>query len=292
MSLRTKQSTASSGRAHDRLAAEVERRVEQDRAARVARSNSSSRRREPGRASAVDRLHAGRAVDVGDRRAGRAARRHGAGLQHEGRGVIEVEVLEARSARTAGANGRKASRFLTRALMRSRMLRVARVGQDRAAAERARPELHAAVKPADDLAARPGARRSLAAAPLRGRGSPGRGPALAKQGARCRRPANAGPRIDVPQRRGVRPLPVRRTWTRAAAPSAPPASPAAGWTNSRSKRALPDDAAVGDAVERHARPPGRGSAPGARRGGSAPSSSRISSSTTCRLRATSAAKSA
>ena len=45
--------------------------------------------------------------------------------------------------------------------------------------------------------------------------------------------------------------PVSRTWARAAAPRHPPASLAAGWTNSSSNGPSPEDTAVGDTVERH-----------------------------------------
>jgi len=56
------------------------------------------------------------------------------------------------SARIAGAKGRNASRNLIAGVDDVLAVLAARVEQDRAVAQRALPELHLALKPADDLA--------------------------------------------------------------------------------------------------------------------------------------------
>ena len=55
------------------------------------------------------------------------------------------------SSRIDGANGRKRSRNLIRVLMIVAHVRASRVGDDASIPERARPPLHAALKPPDDL---------------------------------------------------------------------------------------------------------------------------------------------
>ncbi len=117
-------------------------------------------------------------------------------------------------------------------------LRRARVAEDAAAAERARAELHPALEPADDLAPRRAARRC-------GRAAPRVGEPLVDARRRASRNASisssekAGPRYEPcmrspsARRRRVRSrAPCARSTS--ATPSAPPASPAAGWIQSRS----------------------------------------------------------
>ena len=130
--------------------------------------------------------------------------------------------------------------------------RAPRVAEDAARAERARAELHAAVEPADDLRL---ARAARPRAPERADGSSfsytiAR---LLEEASRSRRPRTPG-RDTRPSSRRAAAVAAARTcrgclkWRcqiSCATPSAPPASPAAGWIQSclngpsRSSRPLP-----------------------------------------------------
>ena len=133
------------------------------------------------------------------------------------------------SASTLGANGRKSSRCLTILVEDVAHVRPARVGEQRPVAQRARPELHAALKPGDDLAVghhvRGVARRGLAA--------PGLRPA-ALTAARISRRLNAGPRYGVELPRPGR-LFCLAQCTAKAAPIAVPASCGAEGMNTSEK---------------------------------------------------------
>ena len=149
----------------------------------------------------------------------------------------------ARSARTIGATGRNCSRPLT-SLSRSVLRRVARVGEQAAVAEGARPELAAPLEPGDDAVGGQhlGDRLGHVAGPLvgdRGAVEPRRelgvAPAAAERGGRHRR----GPVAELARRpRGRRPArcPSRRR----------PAAPRVV------ERALAPEPRVGHAVERDA----------------------------------------
>ena len=155
---------------------------------------------------------------------------------------------EALSASTEGANGPEALAELDLHVERVAHLRVARVGQDAAAAERARAELHAALEPADHVALGDELRRRLHAArvassvlywrPRR----PGTALDLVRPCTRARgtRASSAGPRGCFCERvvEVVGRLPPRR-----------PRRPAAGCTKRFFIGRLADHAAVGHAVE-------------------------------------------
>ena len=152
-----------------------------------------------------------------------------------GDGWSRSKCAAACSCRTLGANGRNASRFLTRRFSRSRMPGSRGSAEDAAGAERAR-----ARTPWRRGTSRPPSRRPAGpppppAAPPRGRGSPAPSRPVAASSSRDL----VARSWRVPGRRragapGGGRAPVRRAWASAAAPSAPPASPAAGCTNSRS----------------------------------------------------------
>ena len=109
----------------------------------------------------------------------------------------------------------------------------ARVGDDRAVAERARAELHPALEPADDVAGgdplrdvRERARRRRAARASR--------PGAPRAPRRTRSSAYAGPQYacSIDERRAAARAPGARRGS--AAPTAIPESPAAGWTKTSS----------------------------------------------------------
>ena len=160
-----------------------------------------------------------------------------------------------RSCSTDGANGRNDSRNLIFRFITDCISRAAGVAQDAAAAQGPRAELHAALQPADDLLR--GDQLGDAVAQLvfvvraGGTWRPGR------RGTRgSRRSEKRGPeqRAALLRPAGRRCAGCPSSWCQMnrAAPSAPPASPAAGWIQMSSNGPFAQDAAVGHAVQRHA----------------------------------------
>ncbi len=114
-------------------------------------------------------------------------------------------------------------------------LAAARVADDRAAAERARAELHPPLEPADHVSPRRSDRATRSARASRSRRSGAAlMPAVREETARSPRRRRRGPSSEAFCRSRLsvdaRASPSRSWWrTKSAAPSAPPASPAAGW---------------------------------------------------------------
>ncbi len=243
-------STASRRRHHDRLVL-VERRVEHHRhagqLARTPRSAGSSAD-STSRSTVCRRPVPSTWVTAGISLA--LLRPHRVDVHHERRRVVLVEPLAGRvSARIDGANGRNGSRCLMRALRMSFMSRAARVGDDRAVAERARAELHAALEPADDVARRDplgdGREERVVVEPLRRRARPRRArPAISSS--RVLGPG-VGVRHDEAARRAERLVPdvVRRADRGAGVAGG-------GLDVELLERRLRADAAVRDRVERDA----------------------------------------
>ena len=147
---RTKQSSASSGvqtMGSPRMLKDVLRRIGQP----VRPAKRARRAAKRGLDSGIDRLQASRAVDVSDSRQIEGGGDL-AGLQHEGRGMVDHEMLSAPARENGRGEGAEALAHLDERVDAVAHLPVARVGQDRPRAERPRPELHAALEPADDLA--------------------------------------------------------------------------------------------------------------------------------------------
>ena len=229
----------------------------------------------------VHGLDARRVVDVGDRRdvgarhvelvdaeqalllvassAMRRARAHRRHQQHVRAVAVELEVL-ARRARAAplGANGRKHSRYL-----------IFRFITDCIFGERASPRMLRppsargpnSIRPwnqPDDLLLGEQPRRLRVAHRSSRRSARRRAPAAVERRLDLV-VAKAGPEVRALHARRASPRRRARSLpstcvpdARAPTPSAPPASPAAGWIQMSLERPLAQQPAVGDAVERHA----------------------------------------
>ena len=165
--------------------------------------------------------------------------------QHHRGGVAAGEVLAGRSARHR--RGERAERLAVLDLLVQPLLgvRAARVGQDRAVAQRAR-----ARTPSAPGTSRRSSRRRSCAAVWRGDvvDAPVRQPGVAAAPSPSRASPNCGPRKTYsPRGRGS---PCRPTATASAAPSGEPSSAAAGWAKNSSNGVSQQDPPVHHAVER------------------------------------------
>src|SRR5246500_4691761 len=162
------------GRAYDRLATHVEAGVDQDGASGQS-VKASDEIVVKWIGFAMHRLHAGGIIDVRNRRDAGTRHvelvdpeqplllaRHFAAMalvdrsdhEHVGTVHIDVEPLRDVLAQDRRRKRAKALAILDLQIELLLHLRVARIGEDRAIAERARTKLHASLKPADGLAVR------------------------------------------------------------------------------------------------------------------------------------------